>query len=234
MEKILHRSDKRGKGEHGWLSTRYSFSFADWYEPSRMGFGALRLINDDTIAPHSGFGMHPHKDMEIVTVVTSGTLTHQDSMGNVGVLRAGEAQVMSAGTGVVHAEYNDADEPLTLFQIWITPKALGTRPRYEEAAFESGGAHGRTLLAGPDGVQGALPIGQDAYISRAVFDSAEPMAYELHSATNGLYIFVTGGSVECAGEHLDDRDALGLVGAAHVDLVGRAGATALLFEVPLV
>ncbi|MEK7079815.1 MAG: pirin family protein, partial [Patescibacteria group bacterium] len=122
MEKVVHRSKDRGVGEHGWLSTRYSFSFANWYDPARMGFGALRVINDDTIAPAQGFGTHAHEDMEIITLVMSGTLTHEDSLGNRGSIPAGDVQTMSAGTGVQHSERNDsATEPLTLFQMWILP-----------------------------------------------------------------------------------------------------------------
>src|SRR3989344_846255 len=137
MKIEVYKAEERGEGKHGWLTTRYSFSFADWYEPSRMGFGTLRVINDDIIAPQSGFGEHGHRDMEIITIVTEGAVTHTDSMGNEKVVEAGEVQVMSAGTGVVHAERNASPTtPLKLFQIWIEPKERDIAPRYAQKRFD--------------------------------------------------------------------------------------------------
>ena len=136
MNTVLHRANERGKSELDWLSSRFSFSFAEWYNPERMGFGSLRVINDDTIAPSSGFNMHAHRDMEIITIVMEGAVTHKDSEGNKGVVMAGDVQVMSAGTGIVHSEYNDsADETLKLFQIWITPNRQGVPFQYAQKHF---------------------------------------------------------------------------------------------------
>lgn len=234
MEKVLHRAEDRGKGEHGWLSTRYSFSFADWYEPSRMGFGALRVINDDRIAPASGFGAHGHKDMEIVTIVTKGAVTHEDSMGNRGLVPAGDVQVMSAGTGVVHSERNASpDEELTLFQIWIATGKPGAAPRYGQKPFGLDASDpGLMLLVGPDGTEGALPIYQDAYIYQGVLDSGQPLAYPLKDPAHGVYVFVIDGSVRIAGETLGPRDALAIEGVDALMLETDTLARVLVMEVP--
>jgi redox-sensitive bicupin YhaK (pirin superfamily) len=234
MEKILHKAEERGGGDHGWLSTRHSFSFADWYEPTRMGFGALRVINDDTIAPHQGFGAHPHRDMEIITLVTGGTLTHEDSMGNLGVVEKGEVQIMSAGTGVVHGERNDGDEPLTLFQIWIEAKEKGIAPRYGQSEMHlATQAPGLTLLVAPLGTSEALTINQDALIHHGLIDSAHPLAYTLHDPAHGVYIFVIDGEVTVAGETLGARDALGITSASTLSIESGSSSHFLLFEVPM-
>lgn len=235
MEKTLHRAKDRGKGEHGWLSTRYSFSFADWHNPERMGFGKLRVLNDDTIAPASGFGMHPHRDMEIITIVTAGTLTHKDNMGNTGTIEAGDVQAMSAGTGIVHAEWNNsADAPLSLFQLWIEPNRKGVLPRYGQKPFPyDPTTPGIMVLAAPDGNPEGLPIHQDAYISRLVLDGELPYVYKLRSTDSGLYVFVIETAVTVAGERLERRDALGVWGTSEVRLAAPGLATVLLIEVPM-
>ena len=233
MKTVLHRAEERGRGEHGWLTTRYSFSFSDWHEPSRMGFGALRVINDDAIAPASGFGAHGHRDMEIITIVTAGAVTHTDSMGNKGAVRAGEVQVMSAGTGVVHAEKNDSPtEPLTLFQVWIEPKERGIAPRYAQKAFDFE-RRGATLLAAPEAAEGALAINQDAYITYANLAVGEALNYQLRRAGNGAYVFVIDGAVEAAGQVLGPRDALGISEAGAVGITAAKPSRLLLFDVPM-
>jgi quercetin 2,3-dioxygenase len=233
MNKVIHRAGERGVGNYGWLTTRYSFSFADWYEPSRMGFGALRVINDDQIAPHSGFPTHAHKDMEIITFIREGTLTHKDSLGNVGVIKEGEVQAMSAGTGVAHSEYNEGDTPVSLFQIWIQPNAIGRAPRYSQQSFASSKKPGITCLVGPDGTPDALPISQDAYISRAVLDQDHPLSYTLRIKTNGVYLFVVEGEVEIADEILNERDAIGITGTETLQIATPKFAELLIFEVPI-
>ncbi len=235
MEKILHRADKRGRGDHGWLSTRYSFSFADWFEPARMGFGALRVLNDDTIAPASGFPMHGHRDMEIITIVTHGTLTHKDSLGNTGTVNAGEVQVMSAGAGIVHSEYNASpSEPLALFQIWIQTGKVGSAPRYDQKSFKALRAEdGVVPLVGPLGGTCPLGIRQDAFIARAIINAEHPCEYRLHKEGNGVYVFVIDGAAEVAGERLRARDALGISGTDTVDVAAEAHADVLIIEVPL-
>lgn len=231
MKVLLHKAGERGQAEHGWLSTRYSFSFANWYEPSRMGFGTLRVLNDDTIAPASGFGAHGHRDMEIVTIVMAGAVMHEDSMGNKKQVKAGEVQVMSAGTGVVHAERNESpSKALKLFQIWVEPRAPGGSARYEQASFDFTRA-GETVLVSP---KGALSLQQDAWLSLINLTKEEVLTYQVKKSGNGVYFFVVEGSVSNAGHELTARDALGVVEAGDVALRGGAGGAQLLaIEVPL-
>jgi len=234
MKKVLHKAGERGGGDYGWLRTNYSFSFASWYDPTRMGFGVLRVINDDWIAPHQGFGAHPHKDMEIITIVTSGVLSHQDSMGNAGTIPAGDVQVMSAGSGVVHAEENRSDEPLTLFQMWIEAKEKNTMPRYEQRAMrldqESAGAR---LVVGPPGTLDALTINQDAFLYQIVLLEGGVDHYVPSTPGRGIYFFVLDGDVTVAEEELHARDALGLEEAEEVVLSSSTGARVLVFDVPM-
>lgn len=253
MDIVRHPADSRGGGEYGWLSTRYSFSFANWHEPARMGFGALRVINDDRIAPGQGFGRHGHRDMEIVTLVTRGTLRHEDSLGNAGEVPAGEVQVMSAGTGILHAEFNaSAEEPLELFQMWIETGKPGAMPRYGQRPIAGVSEReplppGVHTLVGPlddpaTEAAGALGIHQNAWISQAVLAPGQALSYELHDPAHGLYAFAIEGAFTVARERLKNRDAVGLSGfatdaPATVELVadpaGQGGAAALLFEVPM-
>jgi len=235
MEKVFHSAEKRGKGEHGWLSTRYSFSFADWYEPTRMGFGALRVINDDRIAPASGFGMHSHRDMEIITIVTEGAVTHEDNLGNAGTVPAGDVQVMSAGTGVTHSERNlSPDVPLSLFQIWIETKSPGARPRYAQKAFNLSDAKpGETLIVSPDGREGSLSILQDAFISEIALDPARPFSYAMKRKGNGAYVFIIDGTIEIGGVRLGARDALGVSDTDAFAAAASAPSRALIIEVPM-
>lgn len=235
MQKLIHRAEERGRGEYGWLSTRYSFSFANWYDPSRMGFGALRVINDDRIAPANGFGAHRHEDMEIITIVTKGVVTHEDSMGNVGTVPAGDVQAMSAGTGVTHAERNDSpDEELELFQIWIASDRRRAAPRYAQKPFGlDSSAPGLSLLAAPTDALGALPLYQDAYLSQGILDPEHPLTYALKNPMHGAYVFVIDGMVRTQGEVLGARDAIGLSGIAEIVIETDDTARILVIEVPL-
>lgn len=235
MKKVVRRANERGSGEYGWLSTRYSFSFADWYDPSRMGFGALRVLNDDTIAPNSGFPMHSHRKMEIITIVMSGTLTHKDNLGNVGSLRSGEVQVMSAGDGITHSEYNaSSEEPLSLFQIWITPARNIGNARYAQANLQDLDWSDALLpIAGPEGSGAPLTMAQDAYISRATLDTAAPFTYEFKKEGSGLFVLVIDGNVEVDGETLGRRDALEISDANKITFQTTTETDLLLIEVPL-
>jgi redox-sensitive bicupin YhaK (pirin superfamily) len=216
-------------GEHGWLSTRFSFSFADWYDPNRMGFGVLRVLNDDTIAARNGFGMHGHRDMEIITIVTKGAVTHEDNMGNTGLVPAGDVQVMSAGTGVVHSERNDSSsESLELFQIWITPREKGIAPRYAQRSFSGINA----LLVSPDGREGSLAIMQDACITRVRVEPGMPFRYSLFSSGNGVYVFVVAGEVSIDETTLHTRDALEILDTEDFLVESVVSATLLIIEVP--
>lgn len=230
---IIHRADSRGAASTDWLSTYYSFSFADWFNPERMGFGALRVLNDDTIAPHSGFSPHSHQNMEIITIVTSGTITHSDNMGNESTkISSGEVQVMSAGTGVTHAEYNKEDEPLTLFQIWIFPNEHNIKPRYAQKQIDWG-APGITHMVGPTTSNFPLHIHQDAYISSLKLDTQESFTYTYQNNTHGLYVFVVEGSITIENETLAARDAAGIPPHQEIHIAAHEPTTLLLFEVPL-
>jgi redox-sensitive bicupin YhaK (pirin superfamily) len=235
MQKIIHRAQDRGRGEYGWLHTRYSFSFAEWYEPSRMGFGKLRVLNDDIVEANNGFGNHPHDNMEIITIVTEGEVSHKDSMGNTYTVPAGDVQVMSAGTGVVHSEYNNSpDKRLALFQIWIEPKERNIKPRYAQKSFGLGSTRNTLeLLAGPTETAGALFINQDAYVLSGHFDAGKTFEYELHSSKNGAYIFVADGLVSVAGEDLGTRDAIGISEELRLSVSCKEASRVFIFEVPL-
>jgi quercetin 2,3-dioxygenase len=237
MRVTVHRAEERGRANAGWLTSRYSFSFANWYEPSRMGFGVLRVINDDQIAPQSGFGMHPHKDMEIITVVTKGAVTHKDSAGNTGIVREGGVQVMSAGTGVVHSEYNESpDTPLELFQIWIEPKIQGSAPYYAEQHLD--------ILKTQPGIRTfvlpranimpeALGINQDVWISIVSTDDATPVSYEVHRDGNGVYAFVIDGEVTIEKERLLSRDAVAMEHLTQLSITSHMPSRVLIFDVPM-
>ncbi|MDD5083384.1 MAG: pirin family protein [Candidatus Moranbacteria bacterium] len=236
MEYILHKAENRGRAEHSWLHTRFSFSFAEWYDPDRMGFGTLRVINDDVIDPDSGFDLHPHSNMEIITIVMEGAVTHGDSMGNQEVVPAGDVQVMSAGTGVVHSERNTSlDETLKLFQIWIHPKVRNVVPRYGQKSF---GVDWKPnvlrLLVSPDGREDSLSIHQDAFISKGSLEAEQTHIYMLRDARkNGVYVFVVDGSVTVNDHHLTKRDALGITGADVIAFVADQHSRYLVFEVPM-
>lgn len=233
MHTQLHRAHERGKGDYGWLSTRYSFSFANWYDPSRMGFGKLRVTNDDTVAPAHGFDLHRHQDMEIITIVMKGAVTHEDSMGNKGAVPAGDVQVMSAGTGVTHAEYNDSEtEPLELFQIWIESDAEGHEPRYDQKSFGPD-APDLLLLVSPDGRDGSLMIHQDAFLWRGTLKRGVSMAYTLQDPSHGVYLFVIEGTLDAGKEKLGARDALACSGTEAITLTSHDESRFLLIEVPL-
>lgn len=235
MSIVLHRANERGGADHGWLTTRHSFSFAQWYEPTQMGYGALRVLNDDTIAPNTGFGAHSHRDMEIITIVTEGEVTHGDSMGNSGVVGAGEVQVMSAGTGVVHSEKNASpDQVLSLFQLWIAPRSHGIEPRYAQRAFgfdtQAGGC---ALLVSPDAREGSLSIHQDAYISLAILEKQSPLQYSFYDQSHGVYLFVVEGSVVVTDQTLNTRDGLGVSDVSKVSIESIGRTRVLIIEVPL-
>lgn len=186
---ILHEGKDRGVGEYGWLSTRYSFSFAQWYDPKKMGFGVLRVLNDDRIAGGNGFGMHQHENMEIITLVFSGALTHTDSLGNTGELTAGRIQVMSAGSGIRHSEYNNGTQEVTLFQIWMSPNKKDVAPRYAEGDFNTDSL-GEQVLVSPVGTQAPLQIHQNAYVSQIILEQGQSFEYGIKNQGNGVYFFV--------------------------------------------
>lgn len=227
----FRRSAERGQADHGWLRSAHSFSFADYHDPAHMGFGALRVINDDRVAPGQGFGTHGHRDMEIVSYVLSGALEHRDSMGNGSIIRPGNVQRMSAGTGVRHSEYNPSpDEPVHFLQIWIEPAERGIAPGYEEKTLAEPAKRGRlALAASPDGADGSVTLHQDARLYVGLFDGEESAVHPL-AAGRRAYVHVARGEVRVNGERLDAGDAAKLTGEPRVELSAGRGAEVLLFD----
>ena len=234
----LRRAQDRGHENHGWLDTHHTFSFADYYDPAHMGFGNLRVINEDRIAAGTGFGTHGHRDMEIVTYVLEGALAHKDSLGNgtagganAGVIRPGDVQRMSAGTGVRHSEFNhSADQTTHFLQIWILPSRAGIAPGYEQKHFDAAPKRGRlALVAASDGRDGSVTIHADAAIRAGLFDGAERA--ELALAPGRLaYLFVARGSISANGQPLQAGDAVTLDGEARLVLEAGQGAEVLVFD----
>ncbi len=234
MSKRIHRSNERGTSELGWLSSRFSFSFAEYHNRDRMGFGALRVINDDTIQAGAGFGMHPHRDMEIVTIVIKGSLEHRDSEENHGITREGEIQYMSAGSGIYHSEHATAQSDTELFQIWIFPDAHGYTPRYEQRDFRSvlGSRGWHTLISG-DGRDHSIQIRQNAQISIASLESGEKLETAQIENDRGILIFIIEGKISVEGEILERRDEIQLTEAGSYTIEALENAQVLLFDVPI-
>jgi quercetin 2,3-dioxygenase len=234
MGEIMHtirRAAERGHANHGWLDSYHSFSFADYYDPDHMGFASLRVINDDTVAPAQGFGTHGHRDMEIITYILDGALEHKDSMGNGSVIRPGDVQRMSAGTGVQHSEFNPSKtEPVHFLQIWIQPDQRGARPGYEEKHFDADSKRGRLrLVASKDGREGSVSLNQDANLYAAVLDGPQRIEHSVAAGRHG-YVHVARGSVTVNGEKLNGGDAMKLDGGSKVALESAAQAEILLFD----
>ncbi|MBI3067652.1 MAG: pirin family protein [Betaproteobacteria bacterium] len=229
----LRKSEERGHADHGWLDTYHTFSFADYYDPREMGFGALRVINEDRVEPGTGFGRHGHRDMEIITYILEGALEHQDSMGNGSVIRPGDVQRMSAGHGVLHSEYNPSrEEPVHLLQIWIEPDVRGVTPGYEQKHFAPAEKQGRLrLIASPDGRDGSVAIHQDARVYATLLDGTEFVTHRL-APRRRAYVHVTRGAVEIAGHPLKAGDGAKVAGETEVTLASAKDAEALLFDLP--
>ncbi|MEX2380068.1 MAG: pirin family protein, partial [Vicingaceae bacterium] len=226
MKKTFHRADSRGHANHGWLDSHHTFSFANYYNPERMHFGVLRVLNDDRVAAGAGFGKHPHENMEIVSIPLSGDLEHEDSMGNKEVIREGDIQVMSAGTGVVHSEYNKskADE-VKFLQIWIFPKVKNVSPRYDQISIRDVAQKNSFYqILSPHKDDQGVWIHQDAWFSMGEFDAGTTANYQLHQSTNGVYLFVLEGDVEIAGEKLGKRDGLGIWETDQLELTAKSEA----------
>ncbi len=235
MKKVIHRADSRGFADHGWLRSHHSFSFANYYNPERMQFGTLRVLNDDRVAAGMGFGTHPHNNMEIISIPLEGDLEHKDSMGNTAVIRQGDVQVMSAGTGVQHSEYNrNRDREVAFLQIWILPNQANVTPRYDQVTLDPGKLKNNLFLVlGPRGKHDGLWIHQDTWFHMGTFDKDETIAYQVREPGNGLYLFVLEGLVEAAGETLDRRDAMGIQDAEAFSITCKKGSKLLLMEVPM-
>lgn len=212
MNKIVYRSEDRGKANYGWLDTKYSFSFANYYNPEMMNFGLLRVLNDDTVKPAAGFGTHPHNNMEIITFILEGALEHRDSMGNGSVIYKNEIQVMSAGSGITHSEFNPSKtDDVKLLQIWIFPKESNITPRYDQKNFTKDIVDNK-LITAVSGLkkEGSLYIHQNAEIHIGKFNRGENLIYNISSESNGAYLFLIEGELKAANEELFKRDALGI------------------------
>ncbi|HEX2060675.1 MAG TPA: pirin family protein [Thermoanaerobaculia bacterium] len=228
----VRKSEDRGVGRHGWLLTKHTFSFARYWDPKHMGFRSLRVINEDTVAPGQGFGAHQHENMEIISIVMEGALAHRDSTGGDGVLRRGEVQRMSAGTGVVHSEFNGSDkEPVHFFQIWIEPAAEGIAPGYEQKLFPEEERRGRLrLLASPDAEDGALKIHQDARLYTTILGDGDSVEHRL-AAGRGAWLQVARGAVTLNGVALQQGDGAAIENEDVLTIAGAApDAEVLLFD----
>jgi redox-sensitive bicupin YhaK (pirin superfamily) len=229
----VRKAGERGHANHGWLDTWHTFSFADYHDPREMGFGALRVINDDKVEPGQGFGMHGHRDMEIITYVLEGALEHKDSMGNGSIIRPGNVQRMSAGTGVRHSEFNPSpDERVHLLQIWIEPKITGVRPSYEEKLFGPAEKKGqRRLIASPDGREGSVTIHQDAYVYASILDGKDAVTHRLAPGRRA-YVHIARGAVDVNGTLLKGGDGAKITGESVLEFNGAKQAELLLFDLP--
>ena len=234
MKKVYHPAASRGHANHGWLESYHSFSFANYYNPERMQFGTLRVLNDDRVAAGMGFGTHSHNNMEIISIPLQGDLEHKDSMGNTTVIREGDVQVMSAGTGVNHSEYNkNKDRDVAFLQIWILPKEVNVTPRYDQITLNPSNLKDQwhTLL-GPEGKHNGLWIHQDSWFHMGDFKKGVSMPYNIRETGNGLYIFVLEGKATVDGETLERRDALGVWDFDNIEFHIEEDSRILLMEVP--
>ena len=227
----IRRSQERGHANHGWLDSFHSFSFADYHDPDHMGYGALRVINEDRVQPGRGFGTHGHRDMEIISYVLEGGLAHKDSMGNGSVIRPGDVQRMSAGTGVTHSEFNASDrDPVHFLQIWIEPDKRGIQPSYEEKKFDVASKRGvLRLIASSDGREGSVTIHQDASLFAALVDGEEKVEYQPPKGRR-IYVHVVRGAVEVNGQPLSGGDAIKLAGGSAVRIGQGRDSEVLLFD----
>ncbi len=230
---VIRRAEHRGHANHGWLDTYHTFSFSSYYDPQHMGFRSLRVMNEDFVAPGKGFGTHPHRDMEIVTYVLEGALEHRDSMGNGEVLRPGEFQRMSAGTGITHSEFNPSpSEPVHLYQIWLLPEQRGIEPSYEQKRFDDNERHNRLrLVASPDAATGSLLIHQDARIYLSSLDSGKELAHKLESDRHA-WLQVLRGQVSVNGQPLNTSDGAAVSSERLLEIRSDGDAEVMLFDLP--
>ncbi|MFK8060040.1 MAG: pirin family protein [Polaribacter sp.] len=234
MNKTIHKAETRGFANHGWLKSNHTFSFASYQNPERMNFGMLRVLNDDIVQPKMGFGTHPHKNMEIISIPISGALSHKDSMDNKRAIEVGEVQVMSAGTGLTHSEFNDSKtDAVNFLQLWIIPEQQEVEPYYNQKFFDASGRKNKfqTLVSPKDKqIEGSLPINQQGYISMIDLEAGFETEYELK---NGAYFFLINGEVEIGDEILRKRDAVGISETDKVIVKGKSKSKLLVVDVPM-
>ena len=237
MKTIIHKADTRGYADHGWLKSNHTFSFASYQDPERMNFGMLRVLNDDVVQAKMGFGTHPHQNMEIISIPLKGSLSHKDNMGNKRAIEVGEVQVMSAGTGLSHSEFNDSKtDEVNFLQLWIIPEKMNVKPNYEQRSFKAEGKKNalQTIVAPKDKLEGdALPISQQAYIYRTNLDSNHSIDLSLKSENNGLYIFVVDGEIKIEDNSLSKRDAIGVYETDTISIESSKNSELIIVEVPM-
>ncbi|WP_445716999.1 pirin family protein [Flavobacterium sp.] len=232
---VIHRGNTRGNANHGWLNAYHSFSFASWHNPERVQFGALRVLNDDTIAAGMGFGTHPHDNMEIITIPLEGDLAHKDSMGNAATIKTGDVQVMSAGTGIQHSEFNpNQDQQTKLFQIWLFPKTRNVAPRYQQITLDKSlQKNNFAQILSPNVDDAGVWIHQDAWFYLSDFDADFSKKLLLKKEGNGFYIMTIEGEIEVNGEKLEKRDAIGIWETSELEIKANSNAKFLVMEVPM-
>jgi redox-sensitive bicupin YhaK (pirin superfamily) len=235
MAKFLDTSDSRGTANQGWLYSRHTFSFASYHNPERMGFGLLRVINDDIVESSMGFGTHPHQNMEIISIPLSGSLKHEDSMGNQHIIRSGEVQVMSAGTGITHSEYNNSEsDEVNFLQIWVMPKISGISPRYDQRKIKIDNASNVfNPIVAPLGTEGIVNINQDAYFSIADIDTDATIEFKKTKKNNGVYFFLIKGNVDIGETPLFKRDGVGITEEDDIKIFAHEKSRILCIEVPM-
>ena len=237
MKTTIHKANTRGYADHGWLKSHHTFSFASYQNAERNNFGMLRVLNDDLVQPKMGFGAHPHQNMEIISIPLKGALSHKDSMGNKRAIEVGEVQVMSAGTGLTHSEFNDSKtDEVNFLQLWIIPEEMSVAPNYEQREFSIDDRNNQlqTVIAPKNKLEGdALPISQQAYIYRSNLDSGKSIDLNLKSSNNGLYIFVVDGNVEVDGNLLNKRDAIGVSETDKIQIKSNDNSELIIVEVPM-
>lgn len=236
MKYILHPASSRGVANHGWLQSAHSFSFGSYYNPERMNFGALRVLNDDLVSPSMGFGTHGHRDMEIVSIPLSGSLKHRDSMGNEAIIRSGEVQVMSAGTGIEHSEMNaSSTDPVSFLQLWIIPRERSVTPRYDQIALKPENSLNRwDQILSPNADDAGVWVHQDAYMFLSRLNADTELSYALkYPKTHGVYLFVLEGSIAIEDNELNSRDAIGITETSSFQVLAKKEASLLVIEVPM-
>ena len=236
MKTTIHTANSRGHADHGWLNAYHSFSFASWYNPERVQFGALRVLNDDTVAAGMGFGTHPHDNMEIITIPLEGDLAHKDSMGNTAIIKTGDVQVMSAGTGIQHSEFNpNANLQTKLFQIWLFPKYRNVEPRYQQLTLDQSlQKNNFAQILSPNSDDAGVWIHQDAWFYLSDFDNGFSKKLSLKKEGNGFYIMNIEGEIEVNGEKLERRDAIGIWATNKIEIKANSNAKFLVMEIPMV
>jgi redox-sensitive bicupin YhaK (pirin superfamily) len=235
MKTIFHKASERGHADHGWLNAQHSFSFAEYRDPNKVHFGLLRVLNDDIVAPGKGFGMHPHDNMEIVTIPLKGQLEHRDSMGNIGVIHPNEIQAMSAGSGITHSEYNHSKtEEVNILQIWVFPKERDIDPRYEQRIFTEADKDQKfKTIVSPVKSPDVMWINQDAYFSIGKFKAGQSVTYQIQHGGNGAYVFMIEGAATINGQQLSKRDAVGISETDQFILSITTNSEILVIDVPM-